>query len=198
MSLPNDNNDNNDNSSNINQDDLPAPRISLNESFCTNSRLFITVTLPPPPTATTEVAAEVIVVQLELWVRGRETWRELHVERSTTSSTNVTWAVHHEGALEAAGQELHIKCRAKYKSHDNQNTTTVTHTLYSPWTEGTLLVTICPQKRRQANVTPDPVRNSDDNDNSDNDDNQGDPDPAICAAYTAADRQARKPWGGTW
>ena len=202
MSMSFSNNNNNNNNNNIihdNQDDLPAPRISLNESYCTNSRLLITVMLPPTTTpTTTETAAttETAVVHLELWVRGRETWRELQVGRSTTSLSNVTWTVNHEGALEAAGQELHIKCRAKYKSYDNQNTTTVTTILYSQWTEGTLLVTICPQKRRQANVTPDPVRNSDDHDTSDNDDNQEEnPDPAIRAAHTV-DSQARKPWGG--
>jgi hypothetical protein len=197
MSTSNNNNDksnndksNNNNNNNNNQDDLPSPRISLNESFCTNSRLFITVTVPFTTTTTTAtstvaavaITAEAVVDHLELWVRGRETWRQLEVHRSTTSSSILTWTVNHEGALEAAGQELHIKCRASYKSHDNQNTTTMTNnTLYSQWTEGTLLVTICPQKRQNANVTPDPIWDSeDDNENL-----------AILEAYTAAAMQER-------
>ena len=183
------NNYNNNSNSSNNQEDLPSPRISLNESFCTNSRLFITVTVPSTArsarsatvtTTATAATAEAVVDNLELWVRGRETWRQLEMDRSTTSSSIVVWTVNHEGALEAAGQELHIKCRASYKSHDNRITTTMTNnTLYSQWTEGTLLVTICPQKRQKANVTPDPIWDSDD-------DNEN---LAIREAYKAAAMQ---------
>jgi len=131
----------------------PSPIIQ--NRYCTTSQFSITIQMkshePPVP------GIQLPVVGLELWVRGRETWREIPIH--TYDNTETTTTITYDGALEAAGQELHIKCRAKYTKNDFQeDSLATTPWVYSEWTEESLIVTTCPKlKRRKLSVTPDPI-----------------------------------------